>query len=213
MCIFYRTYCRSIEQLEENSGNENMRWNKNHRTEIQGFLILRFMQQTAMLKNIPHQVMKKINHQNIMHMLQNLSHCRNFHFYNSKKRVPIKQKCTYRFRVHVWAFPIQQDLCEGVLAFMEGRYFLWGKHMDENDKIAYKNYTWKIQTSPIITPGTLMTSAAADVINHNGRKIDRFKPIRFCNARMMSAQSWSRHHWFEPTSSLPIIFPVQLKEC
>ena len=70
-----------------------------------------------------------------------------------------------------------------------------------------------------------MTSAAADVINHNGRKIGRFKPIRFCYARM-TAQSWSRrHHWFEPTSSLPIfkglylviyktlalIFPVQLK--
>ena len=29
------------------------------------------------------------------------------------------------------------------------------------------------------TPGTLMTSAAADVINHNGRKIRRFKPRRF----------------------------------
>ena len=79
-----------------------------------------------------------------------------------------------------------------------------------------------------ITPGTLMTSAAADVINHNRRKIGRFKPIRFCYARMMSAQSWSRHHHcFEPTSSLwiikrlyliiymtlALIFPVQLKEC
>ena len=73
-----------------------------------------------------------------------------------------------------------------------------------------------------------MTSAAADVINHNGLKIGRFKPIRFCYVRMTSAQSWSwHHHWFEPTSSLPIfkglylviyktlalIIPVQLKEC
>ena len=48
-----------------------------------------------------------------------------------------------------------------------------------------------------VTPGTLMTSAADDVINHNGRKIGRFKPIRFCYARMMSAQSFSRrYHWF-----------------
>ena len=76
------------------------------------------------------------------------------------------------------------------------------------------------------TPGTLMTSAAADVINHNGHKIDRFKHIRFCYARMTSAQSWSQcHHWFELTSSLPIFeglylviyktlalfFPVQLR--
>ena len=68
----------------------------------------------------------------------------------------------------------------------------------------------------------------ADVINHNGRKIGRFKPIWFCDARMTSAQSRSqRHHWFEPTSSLPIfkglylviyktlalIFPVQVREC
>ena len=30
-----------------------------------------------------------------------------------------------------------------------------------------------------ITLGTLMTSAAADVINHNGRKIGRFKPRDF----------------------------------
>ena len=30
-----------------------------------------------------------------------------------------------------------------------------------------------------ITLGTLMTSAAADVINHNGRKIGLFKPGRF----------------------------------
>ena len=73
-----------------------------------------------------------------------------------------------------------------------------------------------------------MTSAAADIISHNGCKICRFKPIPFCYARMTSAQSWSwRHHRFEPTSSLPIfkglyrviyktlalIFPVQLKEC
>ena len=29
------------------------------------------------------------------------------------------------------------------------------------------------------TPGTLMTSVADDVINHNGRKIGRFKPRRF----------------------------------
>ena len=73
-----------------------------------------------------------------------------------------------------------------------------------------------------------MTSAAADGINHNGRKIGRFKSIRFCYARMTSAQSWSRrHHWFEPTSSFPIfkglylviyktlarIFSVRLKEC
>ena len=29
-----------------------------------------------------------------------------------------------------------------------------------------------------IALGTLMTSAAADVINHNGRKIGRFKPCR-----------------------------------
>ena len=80
----------------------------------------------------------------------------------------------------------------------------------------------------MFTPGTLMTSAAADVISHNGRKIGRFKPLRFCYVRMTSAQSWSRrHHWFEPTSSLPIckglylviyktsalIFPVQLKVC
>ena len=57
----------------------------------------------------------------------------------------------------------------------------------------------------MITPGTLVTSAAADVINHNGRKISRFKPIRFCWARTTSAQSWSRrHHWSDPTSSLPI---------
>ena len=57
----------------------------------------------------------------------------------------------------------------------------------------------------LATPGSLMTSAAADVTNHNGRKIDRFKPIGFCYARMTSAQSWSRrHHWFDPTSSLPI---------
>ena len=33
--------------------------------------------------------------------------------------------------------------------------------------------------TPYITLGTLMTSAAADVINHNGRKIGRFKPRRF----------------------------------
>ena len=47
------------------------------------------------------------------------------------------------------------------------------------------------------TPGTLITSAAADVINHNGRQIGRFKPILFCYARIKSAQSWSRrHHWF-----------------
>ena len=72
-----------------------------------------------------------------------------------------------------------------------------------------------------------MTSAATDVVNHNGCKMGRFKPIRLCYARMASAQSWSRRqHWFEPTSSLPIfkglylviyktlalIFPVQLKE-
>ena len=78
------------------------------------------------------------------------------------------------------------------------------------------------------TPGTLMTSATADVINHNGRKSGQFKPIRFFYARMTSAQPWSRrHHWFEPMSSLSIfkvlylvicktlalIFPVQLKQC
>ena len=78
------------------------------------------------------------------------------------------------------------------------------------------------------TPGTLMMSAAAHVINHNGRKIIWFKPIQFCYVRMTSAQLWSwRHHWFEPTLSLQIfkqfylviyktlalIFPVQLKEC
>ena len=34
------------------------------------------------------------------------------------------------------------------------------------------------------TLGTLMTSAAADVINHNGRKIGRFKPRRFCQVNM-----------------------------
>ena len=39
-----------------------------------------------------------------------------------------------------------------------------------------------------------MTSAAADVINHNGPKIGRFKPMRFCYARMTSAQWWSRRH-------------------
>ena len=90
----------------------------------------------------------------------------------------------------------------------------------------YPSYCWPNPCH--ITPGTMMTLAAADVINHNGRKIGRFKPIRFCYARMTSAQSWSRrHHWFEPTSSLPIfkglylviyktlvlIFPIQLKEC
>ena len=32
---------------------------------------------------------------------------------------------------------------------------------------------------PLLTLGTLMTSAAADVINHNGRKVGRFKPRRF----------------------------------
>ena len=36
-----------------------------------------------------------------------------------------------------------------------------------------------------------MTSAAADVINHNRRKIGRFKPFRFCYVRVTSAQSWS----------------------
>ena len=35
-------------------------------------------------------------------------------------------------------------------------------------------------TINIYTSGTLMTSAAADVINHNGRKIGRFNPLRFC---------------------------------
>ena len=38
----------------------------------------------------------------------------------------------------------------------------------------------------------------SSIITHT--KIGPFKPIRFCYARMMSAQSWSqRHHWFEPT--------------
>ena len=41
-----------------------------------------------------------------------------------------------------------------------------------------------------------MTSAAANVINHNGRKTSRFKPIQFCYARMTSAQLRSRHRWF-----------------
>ena len=36
----------------------------------------------------------------------------------------------------------------------------------------------------IHTLGTLMTSAAADVINHNGRKIARFKPRLFCYVNM-----------------------------
>ena len=34
------------------------------------------------------------------------------------------------------------------------------------------------------TLGTLMTSAAADVISHNGRKIGRFKPRWFCHKKM-----------------------------
>ena len=67
------------------------------------------------------------------------------------------------------------------------------------------NHSCAFCSTPIYIPWTLMASAAADVINHNGRKIGRFKPIRFCYARMTSAQSWIRcHHWFEPTSSLPI---------
>ena len=103
----------------------------------------------------------------------------------------------------------------------------WGRIWTFSMISVFLNYISKLIMAGI-TPGTLMTSAAADVINHNGRKIGHFKPIRFCYARMTSAQSWSRrHHWFEPTSSLPIfnglylvicktlalIFPVQLKEC
>ena len=56
-----------------------------------------------------------------------------------------------------------------------------------------------------------MTLAAADVISHNGREIGRFKTIRFCKARMTSAQSRSRcHYWCEPTSSLSICKVVHL---
>ena len=36
-----------------------------------------------------------------------------------------------------------------------------------------------------ITLGTLMTSAAADVISHNGRKIGRFKPRWFCKKKCL----------------------------
>ena len=38
--------------------------------------------------------------------------------------------------------------------------------------------------TPLDTLWTLMTSAAADVINHNGRKIGRFKPRWFCCVNM-----------------------------
>ena len=127
-----------------------------------------------------------------------------------------------------------------------------------------------------LTLGTLMTSAAADVTKHYGRKIGRFKPRRFYEVNMhisawifvwiqfltlfklyMKDKCWClvyneiehfenrhgwrrlklvmtsaprlsrRHHWLEPTSSMPIfkrlcpiiyktlalIFSVQLKEC
>ena len=43
---------------------------------------------------------------------------------------------------------------------------------------------------PGSTLGTLMTSAAADVINHNGRKIGRFKPRRFCRVNMYIISAW-----------------------
>ena len=83
--------------------------------------------------------------------------------------------------------------------------FTWGPFDKELSLVQI--LTWRgtgVELSTF-TSGTLMTSAAADVINHNGRKIGRFKPIRFFYARMTSAQSWSRcHHWFGPTSSLPI---------
>ena len=72
-----------------------------------------------------------------------------------------------------------------------------------------------------------MTSAAADVINHNGRKIGRFKPIWFCYVRMTSALSWSRRHpsldWADVIltdfqrlyivicKTLALILPIQLQ--
>ena len=44
--------------------------------------------------------------------------------------------------------------------------------------------TLRTLLSVYLTLGTLMTSAAADVIKHNGRKISRFKPRRFFEVNM-----------------------------
>ena len=56
----------------------------------------------------------------------------------------------------------------------------------ESGKPCRDNISWfwligltEISLGSIYTLGTLMTSAAADVFNHNGRKIGRFKPRRF----------------------------------
>ena len=52
--------------------------------------------------------------------------------------------------------------------------------------ITFWNIPWyciicKLSLYPAMnTLGTLMTSAVTDVINHNGRKIGRFKPRQFC---------------------------------
>ena len=59
-----------------------------------------------------------------------------------------------------------------------------GKDNTQRPKLASgKNESRNVNTdqliSPYLTLGTLMTSAAADVINHNGRKIGQFKPRRF----------------------------------
>ena len=111
-------------------------------------------------------------------------------------------------------------MCDSDIWYMnEGQNYMLSERLSKAKE--WRSGMW-------FTLGTLMTSAAADVINHNGRKIGRFKPIRFCYARMTSAQSWSRrHHCFGPTSSLPVFkrlyldiyktlaftFLAQLKEC
>ena len=111
-------------------------------------------------------------------------------------------------------------MCDSDIWYMnEGQNYMLSERLSKAKE--WRSGMW-------FTLGTTMTSAAADVINHNGRKIGRFKPIRFCYARMTSAQSWSRrHHCFGPTSSLPVFkrlyldiyktlaftFLAQLKEC
>ena len=80
----------------------------------------------------------------------------------------------------------------------------------------------------IFTPGTLMTSAAAEVTNHSGCKHRSIQTdFAMQGWRRFNRGARRRHHWFEPTSSLPIfkgsylviyktlalIFPVQLKDC
>ena len=81
------------------------------------------------------------------------------------------------------------NLFKGVIAFPHWKFDYREDLLGVNRAVAIQDKFIKFKFRKISfifyaflswpTLGTLMTSAAADVINHNGRKIGRFKPRRF----------------------------------